>query len=255
VNCPSGSDLSAVNLEATYLAIASGIPDTRITVGAGFVAAANDFPHPICNFGLCRQEHSFDVHELMRLARRRSYFNIYVSRANGETIGAPFSGSGYERVYTLLQMEQCDDAPVPDIECLVAEAMGSAERRSVAEFMAEQFFAAQSQGVRSRISSATNSAESLKLFELRNVEKLEELLGAVMLHNTEGRLGLYNLCVAAPHRAKGHGSNIVNWVRRLAKKQNLAIVLQCDPRLQAWYERLNFRASGSVDVYALVNSA
>ncbi len=235
------------NLSCTYLEIARGISGTSIHRSAGFVAALNNFPHPICNFAVCEDRGALESRELLDIARSRPAFNIYMPRSVGD--GAKIhllAATDYDHVYTLAVMAGAGAGP-REPACL-RSAQSYAERIRVAKFMAEQFFGSQKSAVRAQIVEATASASGLDLLELEPVNVRNAPSGSVMLNSDESVLGLYNLCVASVSRRRGIGSSIVAAVLEFAENAKKSVVLQCDPRLEQWYGGLGFQTVGSVDV-------
>lgn len=243
-------ELLSKNLSSTYFAIAGGIDGTAILTGAGFVAASNPFPHPICNFAICDDVSDIAVGQLRAMAAPKPYFNVYVSHFGREDKAMQaLANGGFRRLYTLQQMMR----PPVAIDCgqVLERAETYGARARVGEFMVSQFFSGQNASVRSQISTATARASDLDLYEFGLSHLRRTLVGAVMLHRTPGVVGLYSLCVSQPFRLQGYGAAIVEGVERIAFEENALLGLQCDIRLEAWYQRLELIRIGTVDVYGL----
>jgi hypothetical protein len=234
------------NLARTYIGIAQGIPGTEIVSSNGFEAAINEFAHPICNFVVCEDSDALDLHQLRQLSVSRKYLNVYVPHFKADDFAhRTLESGGFRRLYTLMQMMWSGEAISGDSLALVET---EERRQEVAEFMADQFFSAQAAEIRDRIALATQHAPEFELYEIL-AQASPETVGAVLLHPTEGVLGLYNLCVAYGARSKGFGSTIVADVKAIASHRGRLLGLQCDPKLQRWYQHLGLVRVGSIDVY------
>jgi predicted GNAT family acetyltransferase len=116
--------------------------------------------------------------------------------------------------------------------------------------MTEQFFPRQTEDFRVRVAAATTDVIKFKLMELQSEG---ERVGALMLYENDQSVGLYNLCVASKMRGLGVGATMTRWAIDYAYHQRKMITLQCDARLQTWYEEQSFDWVGTVDVYSLSN--
>jgi len=122
------------------------------------------------------------------------------------------------------------------------------KRLEIAKFMTEQFFARQTESFRQRVASATADAAGLDLYELLSYGRTT---GAVMLCPGDTVVGLYNLCVASVSRGIGLGKELTAWALSEAYKEGKLVTLQCDARLQPWYENMGFQSTGMIEVYTL----
>lgn len=130
-------------------------------------------------------------------------------------------------------------------------ADGRRARAAIADFMGKQFFGRQSESFRLEAAAATIDADSLGLY---SVEERGRIHAAVMLSDVGGILGIYNLCVASALRGRGLGSGLLSWVLAQARETGRPVTLQCDPKLEAWYNYLGLVSSGLVEVYSLPKS-
>jgi len=131
---------------------------------------------------------------------------------------------------------------------VVVRADSAENRLEIAGFMTEQFFNRQSDSFRQRVAAATANAAELQLYALLSYGRMT---GAVMLCPGDLVVGLYNLCVASASRGLGLGKEITAWALSEAYKHDKFVTLQCDSRLQSWYEDLGFVSTGSIEVYTL----
>lgn len=130
----------------------------------------------------------------------------------------------------------------------LVQAVGDA-RRTVAAFMARQFFQRSSAELRSKVVDATASCG----LELWRYGPESGPIGAVMLNRQPDSLGIYNLCVDEPRRGQGHGADLMAWIQGLAQEAALPLVLQCDFRLQEWYGQFGFQQFGEVQCWRAPN--
>jgi ribosomal protein S18 acetylase RimI-like enzyme len=139
------------------------------------------------------------------------------------------------------------DAPAagPELEPIG----GHRERMLLARFMASQFFAGHKPDLRERIAEANARASALEFFGFHD-EPDRKLVGAATLHDAEGAVGIYNVCVAAANRHRGLGSLIVQrLLGEIGRRRKLA-VLQCDASLVRWYRQFGFCESGILRVWS-----
>lgn len=207
--------------------------------------AAGDFPHAGCNFAV-GIDWSLEEAEACSLdAAPHPCFQLY-ELACSRGSEAALQASGWVRSYSLASL--VGEPTTSGYACLrLAETVQ--ERRAVAEFMAVQFLSGQPERTRQVIASATAADECFRLLTLGSDGLME---GAVMLHESGGCIGLYNLCVAVSCRGQGVGRRIVDAVLELAE---LPVSLQCEPRLAGWYAESGFQNVGNVDAFVWAPSS
>jgi GNAT superfamily N-acetyltransferase len=236
---------ASTNLIRTYFRLGRATPGARVLEEEGFRACVGEFEHPICNFAADLDLSPWSARRLRTLASARGAFNVYA--LPGDQPGhleEILVRAGFRKTYRLVQMVA---EPLPAAYGIqVEEAKVQRERAEVARFMADQFFSRQPERFRRKVADATATATDLDLYGLF---EREARLGAVMLCRSEGALGIYNLCVASPNRGRGRGGDLVRWC--LAQAQDELVTLQCEPRLEGWYESLGFRSIGNVEVFGL----
>lgn len=233
------------NLEATYVAIGSASPEALIQNRQGYTLCLGRLDHPVGNFAVVRQMMESTARELAISARGRSSFHAYVpdTESRSET-GRAFAEAGLRRSYGLVQM-LCDPTPHA-AECAITEAKTEKERLRIASFMTSQFFTRQRPAVRERISWVT-AHSGLGICE---IHRRGQFVGAVMISRSPGMLGIYNLCIEARSRGRGHGSDAVARLLDMARAEGSMAVLQADASLCDWYGGLGFEQAGIVDVFA-----
>jgi GNAT superfamily N-acetyltransferase len=238
------------NLIDTYLMLGDRSGEVRrIECEPGsFFCCTGNVPHPVCNFAVDLHLEGGALQRLCQIAKARKAFNVYqVSTDSPDDAAAQLKSCGFHEVCSLALMAWRPAGPTA--EPVAMERMqGEGERRQAASFMANQFFSHQAPAVRKLVASATCAAEGVELYTMSNGSGI---LGGVMVSDTGGACGLYNLCVIPERRGRGHGSAIVAAVKSVAAGRSKAVVLQCDPSLQDWYAGQGFEAIGAVKVHAL----
>ena len=244
-------EVAKANLTETYVALGLATPGAKILEGDGIVGCVGDFPHPICNFAVCASGAHAAVEDLTRQAGAHPGFHVYVSVAcGGRSNGSLLIRAGFKLVHNLVQMAWLPGTEAAPMPIPAADTLD--RRRQIARFMMSQFFSRHPDWIRDRVCEATAMARGLDLYA---VQAGRELLGAVMLRPSAGSIGLYNLCVAAMERGRGHGTEIVRMVQGHAAVAPVPVILQCNRDLEPWYRGLGFQGVGSIEVYALAPSA
>lgn len=235
------------NLVKTYVSLGLAIPNSTTVTEDGYRACLGEFDHPICNFAAGLHLDPWSAKQLAQLAASRKAFNVYALPTDSpKHIAELLRRCDFRISYRLVQMiaEPTGSHSGP----IVLRADFPDKRLEVAKFMTEQFFSRQTENFRKRVANATADATDLELYALLSYGKMT---GAVMLCNEDLVIGLYNLCVVSASRGLGLGKEIAGWALSEAYKQNKVVTLQCDSRLQPWYENLGFRSTGMIEVYTL----
>jgi hypothetical protein len=235
---------AADNLEFTYLSIGRATPGAIVSHGAGYSACVCEFGHAVGNFAIVRGGTRESAKELLELAEAAESFNIYSPPEAPESAARHLRSAGFEQTWRLSQLVASGKVA----EGITQFELVEDERRlEVARYMADQFFFRQKASVREVIAKAT-AHSGLEL--LRIVHKGSPV-GAVMIAQIAGLLGVYNLCIEADLRGRGFGSEAMKGMLALSARRGCDVVLQCDVSLVPWYSSLGFREAGSVDVYGL----
>ena len=237
-------ELAGRNIEETYLAVGKHGDGAKIELYADGLICTSELHHPVSNFAIARRCTLEFVDRLAEIAMGRKVFNIY-SLPEQEKIAGKIWNQGGFRVAGCLSLLTCQEEP-PKASPPLVRASCFEERQALTRFMAMQFFSRQTSSLRERIALATAKAE-VDLYHLgESAAKV-----AVMVCRSKGMLGIYNLCVAASERDRGHGSDLLNGLSRLAYEEGLVATLQCDPSLEPWYLRRGFVNIGDVSVLTL----
>jgi ribosomal protein S18 acetylase RimI-like enzyme len=240
-------EAASQNLFQTYVELGRATPGAHLWVEEGFTACSGAFEHPICNFAADLKLDRSTVARLRLLAQAHPSFCVYFADSENGTRGANLlAEDGFRLAYQLVQMV-AEPGGIGD-EAPLHEATTAAERIHTATFMVDQFFKRQAPVFRRRVAEATARALDLRLLTLREHNHIQ---AAVMLCESGGTLGIYNLCVAQSLRGMGIGKNIVRTVLNMARCEGSLVTLQCDLSLVPWYRDQGFRIVGSVDVYTL----
>lgn len=240
-------DLALENLRETYSALALATPATTVRRTGNVVVAEGDLAHPICNFVLLDRTEPEDPSGVRQLATERPCVNVYQPVPGERASDRRFRIAGLERVHSLEVMV----APGRVLGDAGRIALGEAERPSdrdgIAAFMADQFFGRYRAAMRTGIARSTAEARSLRLFATPDLARPS---AAVLLTETGGALGLYNLCVRPEERGRGLGAEVVRWVLAAAHARGECVTLQCDDRLAGWYRRFGFATVGRLVVFS-----
>lgn len=240
-------DLGLENLRETYSSLAVATPGTTVRRTGNVVVAEGDLAHPICNFVLLDRGEAEDPRHEVGWAPGRPFLNVYWPVA-GERFGdRRLKIAGLERVHSLEVMVAPGRILGHPVRLTMREAEASADRDRLAMFMADRFFGRYREAMRAGIARSTSEAQSLRLFATPD---LDRPVGAVLLTETEGALGLYNLCVRPEERGRGLGAEIVRWVLAAAHARGERVTLQCDDRLAGWYRRFGFATVGRLVVFS-----
>jgi len=235
------------NLLRTYFSLGLAIPNSTKIEEAGFRACLGEFDHPICNFAARLRIDPWSAKQLATLAANRKSFNVYALPGDSPRhLSELLRRCDFRVSYRLVQMiaEPVHRHYGPH----VIRADSAAKRLNIAQFMTDQFFGRQTENFRRRVAQATTDAVELELYELIAYDRVS---GAVMLCPGDHVIGIYNLCVASISRGLGLGKELTSWALSEAFSQGKMVTLQCDARLQPWYEAQGFRATGMIDVYTL----
>jgi len=250
----TASDLSeslSKNLQRTYFALGLASPGSAIRADGGFDACIGSIEHPICNFAAKLSLDSWSANRLVELALEHRFFNVYTmpgDQPESRDVRLEIlSRAGFERNYSLQQLFW-EPRLVPKPKEELESAVSDAQRREVADFMANMFFSRHTPGFRRRVSDATALARELDLYSLR---QREELTACLMVVEDPAVLGLFNLCVKPSSQDRGFGKGMVASVQRMAYEKGKFVGLQCDPTLTSWYERQGFESCGFIDVFSL----
>lgn len=241
------------NIIHTYVALAGTVPGATLTRYPGCLVAAAPTDLAFCNFGIDLELDGggldpAGVEALRDHAMRHANFRVFnIPTGIEDDAGTALTEAGFLRHHRLAHMvdggTDLDDEGDDPIE----PARHPHERVKLAEFMVSQFFWRQATWTRRHIVDATAGAGH----DLFRLGPLTEPTAAVMLARTPGAIGLYNLCVRQDLRNRGFGKAVVRAVQRLARRESAALVLQCEPRLEAWYAHLGFRTIGKLESFAL----
>ncbi|MCW5941757.1 MAG: GNAT family N-acetyltransferase [Fimbriimonadaceae bacterium] len=239
--------LALDNLSETYVALAEATPGTSIQREGDVVVAQGDLAHPICNFALLDRTEVTDAGRLARLAADRPYLNLYVPMPGHGPVERRLRKTGLRCVHVLEVMVAPGRVLGDQGRLVLLETETPEDRTRVARFMADQFFGRYQETMREGIARSTADASTMRLYGTPDCERP---FGAVLLTETPGALGLYNLCVRLEERGQGLGSEIVRWVLAAARARGERVTLQCDDRLAGWYRRFGFVTVGRLGVFS-----
>ncbi len=247
----SWRDLALENAAHTYVELARAVPGARLQQRYGGWLCAADFDMAFCNFAIgldFSDETSTEqiLGELPSFYPRARSFRIFtlVDRPSKKREEL-FKGHGYKPQGRLVHMISAQKQTESGIDTIRTNS--PSDRLLTAEFMARQFFWRQSPDQRLSIARATaQSVHRLERLEIRG-----KMVGAMMLSETPGAWGLYNVCVANEFRYQGFGAEIVHSAQRSAQTAGVPLFLQCDASLKSWYLSLGFAENGFIESYVL----
>lgn len=127
------------------------------------------------------------------------------------------------------------------------EAISMPDRLRVARFMTDTFFSNASGDNRRLVVEATANSPH-RLFFWRDGLGVA---AAVMVSESVGVYGLYNLCVRSDVRERGYGTEAVGFVQAMAAEAGRAVVLQCQPEMSDWYHRRGFDHVGELRAFGV----
>jgi ribosomal protein S18 acetylase RimI-like enzyme len=244
---PPSPSAANLNLIYTYLELGSSIAGGKAWREPGFCACTGPLDHPVCNFATDLALDRISAAKLAEVARTRRTFAVYSlpgdSQEQNDLLLREF---GFDVTHRLIQLQA--EVSNGDAQSDLREAVATEDRRRVATFMAEQFFAKHAHRYRRGIVEATQSATPLRLFRKEIQGRVE---AAVMLSEHLSTIGIYNLCVDTSLRRQGLGTEIVRDITHQALSLGLGVSLQCERNLVGWYRRIGFKDLGEVTVYGL----
>lgn len=242
--------LARENVIETYVSLARSAPTVQVQRLPEFTICTAPIALSFCNFaiGLKLTESKNDpaLGLLVQSARQNAAFRVFVVPGDEpESIGTLLGRAGFAVQHRLSQLALRE--PPDAFAVRLEEAHSLEERRQVARFMVAQFFREQVGNIRERVELSTAKSPH----RLLSVRKSRTIVGAAMLSETRGVLGLYNLCVDKPLRSKGVGTAILADCCRLAAQSNAFITLQADTQLSGFYTRRGASILGEIKSFAL----
>lgn len=245
--------LARSNAISTYVGLALAVNGTTVSDEHGFTLCQGPREISFCNFAAgfdiaSEQEAELVVEHLVARTRDVPATTTFVMTGDRPgDLGQRLVDAGFESHHTLHQMVDHSASAVSGTE--LEEAVQPADRLLVTRFMAEQFFWRAGQGLREQIAQAT-AATTHRLYWAGTRHSPSV---AVMLVESEGAIGLYNLCVRPEDRGAGWGSEAVRFAQRLAAARSSALCLQCDSALKEWYSRHGFDPVGEARAFHFVS--
>lgn len=233
----------------TYLTLARGAPNAKITVDENYWSCSSTFAHPIANFAGHFNLRDGQVKEIAAKAKMNANFRAYVIDGDSpDDLSMRFEEHGLVLRYELQGMEAALDGVAVEEEVL-ARVETTDELESTARFMVDTFFWRSPASIKnplSRLLTASGSAGH----EFYFAEDNRGIFAAATLAISGGVAGLYNLCIRPDRRLSGAGSACVRQLMSVASVRQLRLVLQCDVSLVPWYRRLGFSHGAQLQAYS-----
>lgn len=235
------------NLTHTYVTLASGVPGTVVHRGPHFTQTVARAPLTICNMIIdCQipaEARAASMEGFANAASVSRAFRVFNMTGDApEDLGLMLMAEGFSVEYalTLLKLDSPPKA-FTNLELVTTDA----DRRQIIEFMVGMFFSRRDPTLRRLILEANYRSP----FELWVQGTISAPQGAVMLVETEGALGMYNLCVAPRSRGAGVGSNILAFCQAQAASRGRQLTFQADTRMLNWYRERGSIEIGSVKIF------
>ncbi len=233
-------------MSETYLSLGNAQTGASLIKDEGFTGCRAPIQHPICNFAIDLKLDPWSARRLAALAAEQRTFFVYnASSDQPEHVSELLERVGFRCNFELKMMiAEREEAPT-SVELVRAET--DVERLDLARFMSEQFFIRQNAAFKRIVADATARAHPMDLYA---VWSGRQRVAAVMLMESES-IGVYNLCVDPSVRGVGWGSATVQAILAMPTRRGRLVTLQCDTRLESWYDQLGFEKIGAVRVYDL----
>ena len=244
--------LGRENLIETYLGLARAVPEATTQLRDGFIYAEGPRDLSFCNFAAGfgpTENYSQRLDWLTQVGKARSGFWVFcIDGDEPVRMNDALRHRGFVMRQSLRQMVADpvrSDEPEVFIDRAVQEVKGLGERLEVCRFAARTFFKRTSPESQERIAEATARSGHRLLAQFDD----QGSTAAMMLCESPGAVGLYNLCIRPEMRRQGLGAGMVWYALRWAEHQRKPLILQCDPELEEWYVRLGFHQFGTVYAY------
>ncbi len=232
------------NLITTYMTMARATEGATISQEPGWVQSSSRERFAFAQFALGFEGDEQAAARLRMVLTHQPWKRLF--HITGDTMPGLldiFEGAGYRQLYQLVELAS-EEEPVEGTGRLrLAE---DHEREWVADQMVDCFFNKQDRGFTSAVSESTLRC-NCPLWLMENDGQPQCVAMTVV---TPGTLGIYNVCVPQHLRRQGYGSQMVRALQRYAAQRGLLAVLQCDPRLAEWYQRMGFFFVGEVKSFA-----
>lgn len=235
------------NLIYTYVTLASNVPGTKVRRGEEYTQTSSRAPLTICNMVIDCNFKPVVTREvggqLQIAASESSSFRIFhITGDTPSNLSDQLAKFGFAPEYTLhLLTSDGESRPVSGLELVVA----AAARLEVIEFMVSMFFNRRDPVVMRHVLAANQASP----FEIWRIPGRGRPSGAVMLVETEGTLGMYNLCVAPNRRGQGLGERILEFCLAQAHARGKKLTFQADHRVVSWYRERGAFEIGSVKTF------
>jgi len=247
--------LSRENVAETYLKLGASAEGSMVALGPAFDMCTSNSGLSFCNFAvkLRLDQHPggvrMAVRELVSKALQQRAFRVFVSSGDTpEDCRDQLVEAGFCVQHRLIELAALEPTGISSLDLMECSTLQ--EREEITAFMAQQFFGKDPGLLRKHIELGTvRSGHSLYRLELEG-----KLVGGVMLTGMKSAVGLYNLCIDRQFRRRGLGGQVVASVQRLASEMKLPVLLQCEPRLATWYERLGFATIGEIKALSIQTS-
>jgi ribosomal protein S18 acetylase RimI-like enzyme len=238
-------ELVRSNALATYLGLVASVEGSQVTRCQGYTLVEGQGPFSFCNFAAGFALECADVGAVVESLRNHAEgrFGFYVFVMSGDEPGdldSHLVRAGFEHRQRLVSMASTQVCTAEPVEAQLVANLE--DRRSIAAFMARQFFWTMPDQAKEAIAAAT-AASGHTIWRVGGASEPE---AAVMLVEQPDCVGLFNLCVRPELRSRGLGRSLVKAVQSASKLSGRPVVLQCSDDLTGWYSDLGFERVGHI---------
>lgn len=242
------AELCRENILATYLSLATALPEAEVVQGPDYAWCLSDIPLALCNFAIDFRSDRDVVEvaeQLHQIAEQRPVFRIFLCDGDRPSdLSQVLRSRGMTRYAHLASLMSSEGNPT-EADLQLCESHH--DREDTAAFMVANFFWRRDSLLRDKIVASTVNSPH----RLYRMQSSGQTVAAVMITETPRTHGLYNLCVDPRMRNRGLGSQIVAACRAAAVAAGKPLALQADHSLAGWYAKLGFHDVGKVETIGL----
>ncbi|HMS57058.1 MAG TPA: GNAT family N-acetyltransferase [Fimbriimonadaceae bacterium] len=241
--------LSVSNFIGAYLALARAVERSTVVEAHQCIIVRSPVPHALGNFAICSSLDRTSAFEVWRASQDASVFQVYVP-AEHECEQELLLQRGFEFQQSLELMVLREPITSPSVPLSILE-IDSHGRHSAADFMTRIFFKHQNGADRERTTKVISMA-SMPMYcawHPLDVKTYRTIVGAMSVNLQDDSIGIYNLCVDGTQQRRGIGASMLAKFAQCNFVNGRPIVLQCNPNLLPFYQRLGFDSVGRVVIF------
>ena len=232
------------NVVATYLALASGLPGVTSEVSPNYTLVKGRWPLSFCRFAAGFRGLDPDAAAgLAGVAKAVGGLWAFVMPGDEPPHAeVALREAGFQWRHRLANLYGVGPGQFSE-EFVVAD--DTPTKLAVGRFMAEQFFD-DTAGIGQDMLARATAESGLGIYWSSNSIGIQ---AAMLLSESNGAVGLYNLCVHRRLRFRGFGRQVLHHAMAVARSQGKPLVLQCKESLVPWYVKSGFIQSGEMHAY------